>query len=385
MNIISYKIPIKQELYLPPPPSFQGCKPLCRMSDITKEQMLEVLNKGLSVKQICEKLNIAESSYYKLVRKFDIHTPRKKALAHNASVTKEDILKLQKEGKSCNEILDILKITFDAYTLMLSRFKIVTDLMISKKTISNITKERLEELIQSGKKVSEICKELNIPERTYTRLLGKFEIETERQKAKKHIASITQEMIQKLVDNKLSKAEICEILKINNAMFYRLLKKFGINYDYLHHNREIVIPENRLRAAVELGKTSRETASDLGVTVNVYHAKAKNAHVDTVFRKSIDKIASISKEEIQSSIDSGMTIKQICEKYSITPSNYKALREKYNLSTPQRKSSLRISKITPEQLIEMRNSGKSPKEICKELSISQNAYYKIMKNDSDKQ
>ncbi len=376
---ILFTCPINQKRnYIPP--SFQGKIPAisnANIRKITKDDFLEVLNSGLSVSQNCSKLNVSETKYYKLLKGFDIKTQRMKTIERNLTITKEQIQDLLNAGKKYNEILKELNITADTYNGLLLKYNIKTELMRSKEKISNITKEQIEELLQSGKKVKEICAILNIPEKTYTRLINKFGIITERKKSKIHLASITAEKLQKLVDNKLSVSEICENLKINKEAFYKLLKQLDIKYDYQHHYNEILIPERVLRTAAGLNKTTRETAEDLNIAVTTYHQKTKAAHVPTLLRNSIDNIALVSRDELQQAVNSGLTIKQICEKFKIKRTNYKALIEKYNISTPQRDAIARNAGITAEQFLTLSKSGKAVKEICNELGISESTYRRL--------
>ncbi len=331
-----------------------------------------------SVAQICESLNITPSTYYYWVRKLDIQTPYRASVKHNSTITKEQILELHNSGKKYNEILKILGISEDTYNTLLAKFGIKTDSMQAKKNISEITKERLENLIHSGLTVKKICEELNISERTYSRLLDKFGLTTGRKAAKKHIASIKPEMLQSLLDSGCSKPEICTRLKINDCMFYRLLKRFDIKYNYLHNSNEIKIPKQRLEELANSGKTVEEITKELGVSLTTYYQKTKEAGVKTVFRDSIDRIMSVPKDELQKSLDAGMTVKEICAKYKISEMNYIALIRKYNLATPQRISSDIISNVTKEQILALRNDGKKSEEICKELNISKSTMRRIL-------
>ena len=156
------------------------------------------------------------------------------AVKRNSIITKEQILELRESGRKYSEILKELGISEDTYNTLLAKFGIVTEFQKAKQNIAQITKEKLQALVESGQSVKKICEELNIPVRTYSRLLDKFGLVTGRKAAKKHIASITPEMLQTLLDKGRSKLEICERLKINDAMFYRLLKRFNIKYNYLH-------------------------------------------------------------------------------------------------------------------------------------------------------
>ncbi|MCM1009708.1 MAG: helix-turn-helix domain-containing protein [Fusobacterium sp.] len=266
----------------------------------------------------------------------------------------------------------------DAYNTLLAKFGIVTDYMSAKQNIAQITKEKLQALVASGKSVKVICEELRIPERTYSRLLDKFGLITGRKASKQHVASITHEMLQGLVDAGFSKQEICERLKIQDYMFYRLLKRLHVEYNYLHNAGEIKISKARLEELVRSGKTAEEIAKELGVAVTTFHQKAKELGVATVFRESIDRINSISKVEIQKALDSGISINAICEKFGITEMNYIALLRKHNLSTSQRESGARISEITKEQILSLRKAGKNTQEICKELNISKSTLRRIL-------
>lgn len=352
-----------------------------KLAKISKEKIIELINANLSVRKICTELDISESSYYDLLNKFKIETPRKQIIQNNSSIKKEQIIELQNSGKTFNEIINILNISDTAYCSLLNKFSLATPAKIAKANIKNITKEKLEEYIASGKTIKQICSELNISERTYTRLVDSYGISTNRKKSKEHIATITQEKLQKLVNQKLPVSEICNELQITNGMFYVLLKRLHVKYDYQQHSNEIPIAKRVLEQEARSKKTTSQISTDLGISVTTYHAKARAAKVKTVLRNSIDHLASIKKEDLQSSIDSGLTVKEICKKYNLTLSNYLTLQRKYNLSTPQRKAINQISQISKAKIIELKNQKKSVKEICEELNISQSSYYRILNTD----
>lgn len=345
---------------------------------VTKEQMETLVRQKITVAEICESLKITASNYYRLLKKFGIKTPHIENNESIASITKEQLQDLISSGKKHEEILANLGISTTTYSSLLAKFQIVTDFQSSRANIAGITKEVLQNFVDSGKKVKAICQELQIPERTYSRLLDKFGILTGRKLAKAHIASITREQLLALVEGGLTKDEICQELKIQNYAFYKLLKRFNIPYNYLHHANEVVISKQKLEELFQSGKTTAEIAQELGIAVTTLHEKAKILKVKTEYRDSIDKIGSIPIEEFQSCLDSGMTIQQICTKFNITNAMYSAIIRKYSLVTSQRKSLVNISMIKKETLLNMRKSGKSIKEICSELNISQSTYRRIL-------
>lgn len=303
---------------------------------------------------------------------------RKEAIIHNASITKNQLISLLDAGKSLKEITRELQITDTTYLELLAKFGIKTKMQEAKDNISLITSEQLQRLVLSGKKVKEICEELNIQERTYSRLLDKFGIMSPRKAMKAHVATITADMLQNLVDEGFSPTEISEKLKIGVDMFYKLLKRLNINYNYQHHSNEVKISPQILAEMAESGKTTTEIASELGISGTTYHAKVKAANIKTVFRDSIDTIAAITKERIQELINKGLKIAEICQILNITNANYIALLRKYNLQTRQRQSSFVISAISKQQILELRDAGKSVKEICQQLHISQSTYRRIL-------
>lgn len=353
-----------------------------RAAAITEQQLKKCISDRLSVKQICETLQITPGIYYDLLGKFNIQTAKKASFKHNSSITKEQLQRLIDSGMSYKEILEELQISPDGYNTLISKFGIVSAMKQAKEHISAITKEKLLELIESGKSVKEICMELDIKERTYSRLLDKFGISTQKRETKRKLNAITAKELQELVDNGLSIEEICKNLGIGKWNFYKLLKRLNIQYNYQHHHGEIIIPVERLQAVSTSGRTTKEIADELGISQNTYNEKAKVAKINTVLREAIYRISEISKEEMQEAINSGMTVNEICSKFKITHANYSALIRKYNLVTPQRESTSRISQISKAQILEMKKSGKSVSEICEALNISENSYRRILKAGS---
>lgn len=89
--------------------------------------------------------------------------------------------------------------------------------------------------------------------------------------------------------------------------------------------------------AASSNKSVKDIAKSLGISVSSYHSKTKASKVKTKLRDSIDLINSISKEELLSDIDSGLSVADICKKRNLTRSNYKMLMEKFDIKTPQRR------------------------------------------------
>lgn len=341
---------------------------------ITKKTLQELVDNKIPVDEICKRLSISQSVYYKLLQKLDIQTEYKKSKARVAKVTKENIINLIESGKTYPEIAEILGIAQPTLQRLITRFKISTKILEKRKAMDNVTKEKLEELIESGKSVNEICKELNISVRNYSTLVNRFGIMTDFRKNRANSLSITKDNLQELVDKGLTAKEIYETLNISDSVFYHLLKRLGINYNYKHHANLKDIPKNKLEQTVKEWESQAKAEEELDISASTFNYKAREAKVETVLSGSIDRLQKLGskKEKIQRYLDEGATPQEICEMYDIPPVMYHSLIRKYNLVSAAKKKFDSTKTITGAQLEQLLKSGKSKTEICEELGISRN-------------
>lgn len=344
---------------------------------VTKELLQELVDMELPIKEICERLSISEPVYYVLVKKLDIQTLYRKNKMRTSEITKEEITKLIESEKTYPEISKILGISQPTLQRLIGKFKIETQIMKTKSTLENITKEKLENLIKSGKKVDEICKKLNISRRNYSTLVNRFGIMTEFRKNKAAMANISKEELQELVDKGLTVKELCKHFNFSDpSAIYRLFKKLNINYNYQHHYKLKEVQKNKLEKVVSDWKSQDDIEEKLNISPTAFYIKTKEAKVDTVMSNSIKKLNSINIKEVQQYLDEGATTQEICEMYDLTTNMYHSLLRKYNLQSSGKKVFDNAKKITKEQLEQLINSKKSVNEICKELNISNNTFYK---------
>lgn len=341
---------------------------------ITKKTLQELVDNKIPVDEICKRLSISQSVYYKLLQKLDIQTEYKKSKARVAKVTKENIINLIESGKTYPEIAEILGIAQPTLQRLITRFKISTKILEKRKAMDNVTKEKLEELIESGKSVNEICKELNISVRNYSTLVNRFGIMTDFRKNRANFLSITKDNLQELLDKGLTAKEIYETLNISDSVFYHLLKRLGINYNYKHHANLKDIPKNKLEQTVKEWESQAKAEEELDISASTFNYKAREAKVETVLSGSIDRLQKLGskKEEIQRYLDEGATPQEIYEMYDIPPVMYHSLIRKYNLVSAAKKKFDSTKTITGAQLEQLLKSGKSKTEICEELGISRN-------------
>lgn len=346
---------------------------------IKKETFLELINSGKTVPEIRKALNnISRETYDALLKKFGIETVHKKRLNNAKQISKEQLIGLLEAGKTSEEVIKELKISHSTLMRCLSTYKLETVYSQNRKNSESITKELFLEIYNTSKNVNEIITKLGISKSTYKKLLSKFEIITKRKENNTRTNNITREQLQNLVDSDLSAKDIYTRLNISNKTFYNLLKLHKIDYNYQHHNKEIKIPMAKLVEVANSGKSINEITEELGVYASTYATKAKIAQINTKLRSSINKIESITKNEIENLINSKLNVNEICEKLNITNSIYCQLIEKYNINTKSKRIHEHISQVTKSQILELKSIGKKMKEICEELGISKTSYYKIM-------
>ena len=347
---------------------------------VTQQKLQELVDKKMSADEICEQLQIGKDAYYELIQKYNIQTEYKNRKQNIISISKEQIETQLNSGKSYSEIAEELNISRSTLRRFINDFEIDTKILQTKRIISNITKEQLQEFVDSGKSNAEISRELNIPIRTYTQLTHRYGIMTNYRKAKKNIASITKEMLQQLVDDGLTKEEICKCLNITSeATFYKLLKRLHINYQYKNHVNEINIPKEELKRVVQEWQSRDDIQEKLKISTTTFYEKAKSANVKTVLSDSIDKIKELDLDKMQELLDNGMSRQELCKLYDISPNIYHALVGNHGLTSSDKQQQIHVRNITKEQMEELINSGKTTKDICSELNISTSTYVRLLK------
>ena len=350
------------------------------IATITKDSLLSLMSSGKTIPEIRKELgDISMEMYCKLLRKFNIETNLKKRMAHHSTITKTDIASRLEKGMSKSEIIKELDLTPATYTRMLYEFGIETSVMAHRKNAAKITKEEFLELLNSGMLSKDIEKKLNISNSTFCYLLDKFGITTTRQASRINATNITKEELQSIVDSGMTVKNMIAELNIAESTFYQLIKFHKIDYNFQHHNNEIILPKEVMEDMVQSGKAVRKIADELNIHQTTFSKKAKVARVNTVYRESIDKKSDITKDELQEAVFSGLSREEICQQFKITTSMYRKLINRFGIQTKRKIEQENAKNISKELLVAMKSSGKSIEKICEELEISPNTYRRILK------
>ena len=337
---------------------------------VTKEKLQKLVEMGMSTDDICKELNIGTDAYYDLLKQFDIKTRAIIERERVESITKTQLETLINQGKSYDEIVKELGISRSSINMLIDKFHIKTLIKETRAKIFGVTKEHIEALLESGKSTDEICEELHIGKRSYDALLNKLGVSTKLKRCKENIASITKEQLQAMVDSGLTAAEISKRLKITKNMFYQLLKRLKIRYNYKHHIGEKVVPKQKLQNVVEDWENKDELLEDIGISEGTFYVKAKISAVKTLLSDSMKKTREINKAEVQEYLNQGATPQEICELFDLTPSQYNVLLRTYRLENNQKRFYQNADKITKEKLEAMIASGMSKADMCRELNIT---------------
>ncbi len=305
-----------------------------RIAKIPKETLIKLYNSGTSVKAKCEFLNISESTYHRLLRLYKI---QKKANCHWAKplnqISKEEILSLLNEGLPTAEICKILKVSERTFRNRLKQYHILTPMQKVRKRIEGITKEKLSELLDFGLTAEEICKKLKISDSTYKRLVTIYKIKTQRMENSENIASITKEQLSSMLSSGKSINDICRELNISRPSAARLLAQYNLLTErQIYHEKVSNISEKQLSRLISEGYTKEQICNILGIADSMYYQLVEKFDIMIDYKKIRQNVASITKEQILEQIALGKNIKDASRALNVSGPTYRNLLKKFNIT-----------------------------------------------------
>lgn len=197
------------------------------IAQIDAKTLQQLVDENLPPKEICKKLEINSTAFYRLLKRLKINYN----YAHHfgeVKISEERLAELASSGKTTHEIAKELGIAQTTYSQKAKDARIKTKYRDSIDTIDSISKEKLQELINSKMSITEICKRLNITEANYTALLRRYNSDTAQRQSVENISQITKQEILDLRKSDKSVDEICKILNISESSYQRILKRFSL-------------------------------------------------------------------------------------------------------------------------------------------------------------
>ena len=348
------------------------------VSSIRKETLNALLAEGKTVNEICKILKINPSTYGNLLKRFDIKTNFQDIRENATNITKEALQEMLAKGKSPKEIANEFGVSTACCLNHLKKYGLKTERTIVKENIDSIKKEYFKSLIGSDKTVNEICSELNISHSTYGRLLHRFGLETSLRTSMKKNAEITKEQLQDVVDRDLPLKVACEELGISKSTYNVLLTKYGIKTKTMLHNERVnSITETQFRSLLESGLTADEIQKELQISTKFYYSLMNKFKIQ-VRKYDVKSNDNKLRKDIQSLLAQGVPIKDIVERLNITEDICRYIMKKLGCLSQREELNQRKSEITKEQLWEQLAKGKTVKENYQDLGLTESSYYSLL-------
>ena len=343
---------------------------------ITKEQLEPLVRQGLSIPEICENLGLKSKYICKnILQQFGLTTKSQASRKAGITVSSEKFKELISEGKCRSEIIKELNITLGIYNRIYRKLGLESNNAKQKTFIDNISQNEFLSILNSGKTVAEIRKELNnISRETYDALLKKFNIETIHKQRLNNASGITKEKLKTLLDNGRTSKEMTKELKIAPSTLTRYLKLFNLETDYSQNlkNAENITKEDFLKVFNEI-KTVKQRIETLKISGSTYKKLLNKFELTTKFQENRQNTKSITKELLQSLVDSSLTAKEIYTTLNISNKTFYNLLKIHQIAYNYKHHDKEII-IQREKLKELADSGKSIEEITKELGIYASTY-----------
>ena len=347
------------------------------VASITKEQLKNLINSGKTKKEICKILNIGDSTYSRLLNRFEIVTSQKESLQKNANITKEQLQAVVDKDLPLIEACKELGISKSAYNVLLTKFGIKTKTMLNKERLDAITEEQFRSLLDAGLTAAEIQKELNISTKFYYTLMRKFNIEVKKYDVKGNDDDLNKN-IGKLFLEGYSIKEIAEKVNISEDMCRRLLKNQGhVMQPTVLQNKKKQITKEQVLEVLAKGQTTKENYEELGLTESSYYSLLSKYGIQTNAQKQRSEIAALTISNVKDLLSANKSLPEICDELNISESTFYNILAKHNVKTPKQTSSMHNKTITKEKFVDLVNQGKTANEICAELKIKPSRYIRL--------
>ena len=258
-----------------------------RLNSITEEQFRALIDSGKTSEEIMEELQISTKFYYSLMRKFNIEV-RKYDVKSNDKKLVENIAEFWAKGLAPKDIAERLNITEDMCRYTLKKLGYVTQRAELFQRKSEITKEQLVDQLSKGKSPKENYEELGLTESTYYSLLSQYGLKTENQKRREEIAGVTINQVKSLLSENKSLVEICKELNMSDSSFYKILSQHNIKTERqknIMQNRSI--SKDIMIDLINQGKTVKEICEELKISPKRYTYLKSLYNLTNPRRKSV--------------------------------------------------------------------------------------------------
>lgn len=348
--------------------AFTGIKP-------SKELIEKELLSGKKAKEIREMYGLTKEQFQRFCSKEGIITPKKQALINSSNVTKEQIEELISQGKSRQEICDILGIKKNALQDKINEYGIESESKKQRESAANITKELLEQYDAEGKTIEEIADIFGVSKATIQNRKNKFGMVSQTKQSKLNYRNITEEDITVLMEQGMSMAQIRETLgNIPKTSFNRILNRLGIETSQkkaIQHNNSI--SREAIQVRLDAGMPVKQIQEELGIGRSEWQKKLREFGIETADTQKYKKADTLTKELLETERSAGLSVSEISKKYNISQKAVYKRMHLYGLELSQPKTKTTVD-ITKEDILKRLAQGKTHNEIREEFGLSKDKY-----------
>lgn len=243
-----------------------------------------------------------------------------------------------------------------------------------------VKKEQLEFFINQGLTMKQVGERFNVSINTIRKWFTILKVETPYQKNRKLTEMIDLKEFTRLIEAGIPKQEIIEKLNITKDIYVTLLKKSGAKTLKMKHSENIsAITKESLLSLMSSGKTITEIRKELGdISMEMYCKLLRKFNIETTLKKRMAHHSTITKTDITSRLEKGMTKLEIIKELDLTASKYTRLLHDFGIETSVMSDRKNASQITKERFLELINSGMLSKDIEKELGISNSTFCNLL-------
>ena len=199
---------------------------------ITQEQFKEVYYLDILEREKWKMLGISHLTYNKLALKYGLKKDGNKGLLKNLS--ENEFRKIYEMNIPIELKLKMLNCkNANTYYALMAKFGIQSDKQTRKAYIESITKKQIEEILFSDTPEKEKLEKLDLTLLDYKKLLNKFGLLTEWVRKTRQKLFISKKTLTETISKNRTIKSVCNELQINYITFYKLIRKYNINYQLL--------------------------------------------------------------------------------------------------------------------------------------------------------
>ena len=298
--------------------------------NLTKSELEDIANSGQSLKNICDKYHITPIRYQRTMSENNIKTSNVLAIEQRKNLDIESLQADIDANVAISELLKKYNISSYQFQSLIDEGIITTTQKNNRDKVTNITRERFSEVVANSSSTKEACQKLNISKGTFYNLERKFGIEATWKKAKTaDDYPMTKDKLEEAINSNKSIEEICTENNISQYMYYQMIKFYQIKTAHMQTSEMLAqFKEEELRNNIDEKEFHKDIYEELGLTKKQYAVLLKRNGIKTIHQEQIERVADIKKEDLLNLISEGYTIQEMCEKLKISlPTCYHLLKK----------------------------------------------------------